>query len=288
MAGIQVGNDIRQTINLFGEEDKALGQTLSVLSRPVQRKTLPQGLDQDLTQLEKEIDRLTEHVRQKTETVSRKSQELYSGKPKVERTKEITGVSIQKYSKETDETGKNSHLEVEGGVLGNQFSVQFDVEIPEEENSVAIRNLNLLVEDGILKKLHDPLLQLSDNNALGSFFSLMEQFSRWNIYRQETFHHFTEKYPDIVSTDTDEETVLLLQNPQISDSLTLCVMWSFTIDPLCRFHPDLRLKVIVHKQLLEADQENVIKEAPQMFQKMVDLYGIERGIDAMVQLMSGG
>lgn len=31
-------------------------------------------------------------------------------------------------------------------------------------------------------------------------------------------------------------------------SLTLCVMWSFTIDPLCRFHPDLRLKVIVHKQ----------------------------------------
>lgn len=40
--------------------------------------------------------------------------------------------------------------------------------------------------------------------------------------------------------------------------------------------------------VLEADQENVIKEAPQMFQKMVDSYGIERGIDAMVQLMSGG
>lgn len=59
--------------------------------------------------------------------------------------------------------------------------------------------------------------RLSDNNALGSFFSLMEQFSRWNIYRQETFHHFTEKYPDIVSTDSDEETVLLLQNPQISE-----------------------------------------------------------------------
>lgn len=285
-----------------------MGQTPSVLSRPVQRKTLTQGLDQDLTQLEKEINRLTELVRQKTETVSRKSQELYELQygerrqkteeelvaeiqllqSQVERTKEITGVSIQKYSKETDETGKNSHLEVEGSVLGNQFSVQFDVEIPEEENSVAIRNLNMLVEDSILKKLHDPLLQLSDNNALGSFFSLMEQFSRWNIYRQETFHHFTEKYPDIVSTDSDEETVLLLQNPQISESLTLCVMWSFTIDPLCRFHPDLRLKVIVHKQLLEADQENLIKEAPQMFQKMVDSYGIERGIDAMVQLMSGG
>lgn len=59
--------------------------------------------------------------------------------------------------------------------------------------------------------------RLSDNNALGSFFSLMEQFSRWNIYRQETFHHFAEKYPDIVSTNSDEEMVLLLQNPQISD-----------------------------------------------------------------------
>lgn len=60
----------------FGKEDEALGQTPSVLSRPVQRKTLTQGLDQDLTQLEKEINRLTELVRQKTETVSRKSQEL--------------------------------------------------------------------------------------------------------------------------------------------------------------------------------------------------------------------
>lgn len=40
--------------------------------------------------------------------------------------------------------------------------------------------------------------------------------------------------------------------------------------------------------MLEADQENVVKEAPQMFQKMVDSYGIERGIDAMVQLMGGG
>lgn len=60
----------------FGEED-ALGQTLSLLSRSVQRKTLTQGLDQELIQLEKEIDRLTEDVREKTETVSRKSQELY-------------------------------------------------------------------------------------------------------------------------------------------------------------------------------------------------------------------
>lgn len=65
--------------------------------------------------------------------------------------------------------------------------------------------------------MSDFFFRLSDNNALGSFFSLMEQFSRWNIYRQETFHHFTEKYPDIVSTDSDEETVLLLQNPQISE-----------------------------------------------------------------------
>lgn len=54
-----------------------MGQTLSLLLRSVQRKTLTQGLDQELIQLEKEIDRLAEDVRQKTETVSRKSQELY-------------------------------------------------------------------------------------------------------------------------------------------------------------------------------------------------------------------
>lgn len=35
-------------------------------------------------------------------------------------------------------SGKNSHLEVEGSVLGNQFSVQFDVEIPEVGVSQAI------------------------------------------------------------------------------------------------------------------------------------------------------
>ena len=39
--------------------------------------------------------------------------------------------------------------------------------------------------------------------------------------------------------------------------------------------------------VLEADKENVIKEAPQMFQKIVESHGIERGIDAMIKLMDG-
>lgn len=39
--------------------------------------------------------------------------------------------------------------------------------------------------------------------------------------------------------------------------------------------------------VLEADKENVIKEAPQMFKKIVESHGIERGIDAMIKLMDG-
>lgn len=31
-------------------------------------------------------------------------------------------------------------------------------------------------------------------------------------------------------------------------SPALCVCWDFTINPLCQFHPDLRLEVIIHKQ----------------------------------------
>ena len=59
--------------------------------------------------------------------------------------------------------------------------------------------------------------RLSDNNAVGSFFSLVDQYSRWNRHREETFRYFTQKYPDTVSMDSEDNTVLLLQRPQTHD-----------------------------------------------------------------------
>ena len=59
--------------------------------------------------------------------------------------------------------------------------------------------------------------RLSDNNAVGSFFSLVGQYSRWNRHREDTFLYFTQKYPDIVSMDSEDNTVLLLQRPQTHD-----------------------------------------------------------------------
>ena len=59
--------------------------------------------------------------------------------------------------------------------------------------------------------------RLSDNNAVGSFFSLVGQYSRWFRHREDTFRYFTQKYPDTVSTDSEDNTVLLLQRPQTHD-----------------------------------------------------------------------
>nr|XP_022302283.1 centromere protein P-like [Crassostrea virginica] len=299
--------DIQQRIDLFGEEEAALGQTLTAMSRSIQRRVFNSGISEDIQNIEQEIQELNEAISQRTKTVTQKAQELYEMKygegrekseeekmkevqqlqSQLERTKEITGVVVEKYSKQTDDPGTDSHCSVEGSILGNQFSVQCDVDIPQEGKHVTFRNLDVSVADDLLQRLQQPLIQLSDNNAVGSFFSLVSHYSRWNRHRDDTFRCFMQKYPDIVSTDSEEDTVLLLQSPQTHDSLTLCICWSFTLDPLCQFHPDLKLEVIVNKQLLEADKEDVIKEAPQMFQKIVESHGIERGIDAMIKLMDG-
>jgi hypothetical protein len=39
--------------------------------------------------------------------------------------------------------------------------------------------------------------------------------------------------------------------------------------------------------VLETDKGGVMKKAPSMFQKMLTSYGIERSINAMVQLITG-
>ncbi|XP_062616156.1 centromere protein P-like [Saccostrea cucullata] len=307
MAGsLQLEKDVQQQIETFGEQDHALGRTLSVLSRSVQRKSLSNGLEEAVSRLEREISELRNTIKQKTIAVSKRSQDLYElqyvkrkKKPEeiqaeverlqsqIERSKAITGLSIEKYRKQEIGEERQTSYSIEGSVLGNEFSVQFEAIKTEEEGHVTIENLALSVGDDVLQKLHQPLLQLSDNNALAPFFSLMEQYSRWSLQRQETFQHFTEKYPDTVSTDSDDSSILVLQSPHIPNSPSLCVCWSFTVDPLCQFHPELRLEVIIHKKLLEADKDNVMKKAPEVFQKMLDSYGIERALETMIQLVAG-
>ncbi|XP_061187262.1 centromere protein P-like [Saccostrea echinata] len=306
MAGsLQLEKDVQQQIETFGEGDLALGRTLSVLSRSVQRKSLTNGLAEVVSQLEQEIAELRNTIKQKTVAVSKRSQDLYElqyvkrrQKPEeiqaeverlqsqIERTKDITGLSIEKYRKQEISKERHASFSIEGNVLGNEFSVQFDAKKTEEDH-VTIENLGLSVGDDVLQRLHQPLLQLSDNNAVGPFFSLMEQYSRWVLQRQETFQHFSEKYPDTVSSDSDDSSVLVLQSPHISNSPSLCVCWTFMVDPLCQFHPELKLEVIVHKKLLEADKDNVMKKAPEVFQKMLDSYGIERALETVIQLIRG-
>ncbi|XP_055999979.1 centromere protein P-like [Ostrea edulis] len=304
MAGsLQFGEDyhVGQEIDLFGKQDNPLRPTLF---GTVQRNGL--DLDQEILRLEEEVAQLTEAIQEKTTVVTKKSQELYDiqyGEKKqrpdeeiltevqrlqsqIERSKEITGVSVEKFNKQIVDSERLTRFSVGGTVLGNEYGVQFEVKTS-EEGPVTVENLNVMVGEEILQRLHEPLLQISDNNSLSLFFSLIGDFSRWTNQRQETFQHFTQKYPESVSMDPDDSSVLVLQNPYIANSPALCVCWDFTINPLCQFHPDLRLEVIIHKQLQEADREGVMKKAPLMFQKMLASYGIERSIDSMVQLITG-
>ena len=54
-----------------------MGQTLTAMSRSIQRRVFNSGISEDIQNIEQEIQDLNEAISQRTKAVTRKAQELY-------------------------------------------------------------------------------------------------------------------------------------------------------------------------------------------------------------------
>ena len=54
-----------------------MGQTLTAMSRSIQRRVFNSGISEDIQNIEQEIQDLNEVISQRTKAVTRKAQELY-------------------------------------------------------------------------------------------------------------------------------------------------------------------------------------------------------------------
>ncbi|XP_064147148.1 centromere protein P isoform X1 [Loxodonta africana] len=123
----------------------------------------------------------------------------------------LTGISIRKYSKKTEDltstvmTEKNikkvlQRYKLSGDCHMVTFQLEFQIlETQNEKNlSSVVTDLNIIMEPTEYPELSELVSRAEERRDLFMFFRSLHFFVEWCEYRKRTFKHFKEKYPDVV------------------------------------------------------------------------------------------
>ncbi|XP_021071695.1 centromere protein P [Mus pahari] len=211
----------------------------------------------------------------------------------------LTGFNIRNYSKmenivNTEETEKDTKKVLQRHRLSgncNMVTFQLEFEVLEietkEKKSSIITDLSIIMEPTEYSELSEFASRAEEKRDLLMFFRSLHFFVEWCEYRENTFKHFKEKYPDCVylSEGTCSHCMEIRSTRQ--PGFELVIVWKIQIDEEGRVFPKLDLLTKVPEQALGLDKNRVIETAPLSFRSLLGVLGIEAALDSLVRLFSG-
>ena len=125
---------------------------------------------------------------------------------------------------------------------------------------------------------------IEKDKDLQSFFIGLIQYAEWHTNRQRTFQHFNTKYPEVVDTKTESQSIQLQNNEK--PGLVFTVMWKLDIDECGHVTPDIQVHALAPlKQTGKSDEYSLLTRVPEEFQKVLPKLGIEQSIDVVVGML---
>ncbi|XP_064147149.1 centromere protein P isoform X2 [Loxodonta africana] len=209
----------------------------------------------------------------------------------------LTGISIRKYSKKTEDltstvmTEKNikkvlQRYKLSGDCHMVTFQLEFQIlETQNEKNlSSVVTDLNIIMEPTEYPELSELVSRAEERRDLFMFFRSLHFFVEWCEYRKRTFKHFKEKYPDVVQLPEGATSSCLgIQNAS-QPGFELVIVWRIQIDDEGKVLPKLDLLTKIPQQALELDKKNVIESAPLSFRTLLGVLGIEASLESLIKL----
>ncbi|XP_049752085.1 centromere protein P isoform X1 [Elephas maximus indicus] len=209
----------------------------------------------------------------------------------------LTGISIRKYSKKTEDltstvmTEKNikkvlQRYRLSGDCHMVTFQLEFQIlETQNEKNlSSVVTDLNIIMEPTEYPELSELVSRAEERRDLFMFFRSLHFFVEWCEYRKRTFKHFKEKYPDVVQLPEGAASSCLgIQNAS-QPGFELVIVWRIQIDDEGKVLPKLDLLTKIPQQALELDKKNVIESAPLSFRTLLGVLGIEASLESLIKL----
>ncbi|XP_034366680.1 centromere protein P [Arvicanthis niloticus] len=210
----------------------------------------------------------------------------------------LTGFSIRNYSKmediaNTEETENDTKKVLQRHRLsGNCNMVTFQLEFEvlktetKEKKSSIITDLSIVMEPTEYSELSEFASRAEEKRDLPMFFRSLHFFVEWYEYRENTFKHFKEKYPDSVHLSEGTCSHCMEIRSTRHPGFELVIVWRIQIDEEGKVFPKLDLLTKVPDRALELDKKKVIETAPLSFRSLLGVLGIEAALDSLIRLFS--
>ncbi|XP_052013229.1 centromere protein P isoform X1 [Apodemus sylvaticus] len=210
----------------------------------------------------------------------------------------LTGFNIRDYSKmediaNTEETENDTKKVLQRHRLsGNCSMVTFQLEFEvlqietKEKKSSIITDLSIIMEPTEYSELSEFASRAEEKRDLLMFFQSLHFFVEWYEYRENTFKHFKEKYPDSVYLSEGTCSHCMEIHSAKLPGFELVIVWKIQIDEEGKVFPKLDLLTKVPEQALGLDKNRVIETAALSFRSLLGVLGIEAALDSLIRLFS--
>ncbi|XP_078399498.1 centromere protein P isoform X1 [Cetorhinus maximus] len=202
---------------------------------------------------------------------------------------QLTGIGFTKCTMTTVGTGneKAKQYRLSGYSHSLQFELEFKLtEIQTKESVTAtVTELNIILESSEFCDLSRFISRAEEKKNLLLFFRTLSAFAKWYEYRQITFRHFKEKYPEVVRLPEGSSAEYLILECSKLPGVELKIFWKILVSEEGAVTPVLDLLTKVPAEALDFDTKNVADSAPSNFRNLLRLFGIEAAIDCLIKLM---
>ncbi|GFO15520.1 centromere protein p [Plakobranchus ocellatus] len=141
-------------------------------------------------------------------------------------------------------------------------------------------------QEDIHAAIGEDIKKAAEKIALHSSFSLLKSYLNWKKERDDIVVNLSQSYPKTLTLFTSGEGTYCLQitNPK-PDRPVFTVEWQRkTVDGMVV--PDVHMKVDAPDKWTAMDSENVLDSAPQIFETMITTLGLEKALEAFIQLVA--
>ncbi|XP_029775308.1 centromere protein P isoform X2 [Suricata suricatta] len=170
------------------------------------------------------------------------------------------------------------------------FQLEFQIlEIQSKERlSSVITDLNIIMEPTEYSELSDFVSRAEDRRDLLMFFQSLHFFVEWCEYRQRTFEHFKEKYPEAVRLPEGAVSSCMAVRSPREPGFELIIVWRIQIDDGGKVLPKLDLLTKAPRRALQLDETRVLETAPRGFRALLGVLGIEAALESLVKSLGVG
>ncbi|XP_078270152.1 centromere protein P [Rhinoraja longicauda] len=201
---------------------------------------------------------------------------------------QLTGIGFNQHTVTTVSEGnkKTKQCRLSGCSHSLHFELEFELTEVQTEKDVmtTVTDLNIILELSDIYNLSKFISRTEERKNLLMFFRTISVFAKWYEYRQVTFRHFKEKYPQVVKLPEGSSGEYMVLKCSKLPGIELKIFWKILVSEEGVVTPVLDLLTKIPTEALHFDTRKVMDSAPNSFRCLLRLHGIEAAIECLIEL----